>query len=218
MRTTKDRKYSDQDYVRLARELDDQLGSFRDENSVLKERVRKLKTIHAGLTSQIERGGIVNASSTAGFPKKPRGTSSKLSTAGSRRPSTAGKRVVNHNSSQNNISALSSATGNFSHSGSKEYTPQQMQVIAELRLQMQKNEREVLRLKAEKERVAQMNGGHVVTAEDILRKLKERESELREINMQYETLNIDFTKKERIFNDSKTFIQEVLKQIHEAKL
>ncbi len=83
---------------------------------------------------------------------------------------------------------------------------------------MQKNEREILRLKSEKERVLMMNGGHAVTSEDIMRKLKERESELREINMQYETLNIDFTKKERIFNDSKTFISEVLKQIHEAKL
>ena len=51
MRSAKDRKYADGDYTKLANELDDQLGTFRDENTILKERVRKLKTIHAGLTS-----------------------------------------------------------------------------------------------------------------------------------------------------------------------
>ncbi len=37
--------------------------------------------------------------------------------------------------------------------GTKEYSPQQLNVIQELRMQMQKNEREILRLKTEKEKV-----------------------------------------------------------------
>jgi hypothetical protein len=92
MRNAKDRKqYADGDYARLASELDDQLGNFRDENSVLKDRVRKLKTIHSGLTSQLERGGITNTS--ANFNKKPRGTSTRGQQP-ARRPSTSTKRNV----------------------------------------------------------------------------------------------------------------------------
>lgn len=123
----------------------------------MKERVRKLKTIHAGLSSQIERGGIASGATTGGFSKKPRGTSSKAGVA--RRPSTAGKRPnIGASSSQHDISGfisnVSATIGAVSQSaGSKDYTPQQLQVIQELRMQMQKNEREILRLKSEKEKV-----------------------------------------------------------------
>jgi len=124
---------------------------------MMKERVRKLKTIHAGLTAQIERGGIIGGATTGGFPKKPRGTSSKAGVA--RRPSTAGKRpAIGASSSQHDISGfisnVSATIGGVSQfAGSKDYTPQQLHVIQELRMQMQKNEREILRLKTEKEKV-----------------------------------------------------------------
>ena len=127
MRNTKDRKYADGDYARLASELDDQLGSFKDENTLLKERVRKLKTIHHGLTAQIERGGITAGLATGGFPKKqPRGTSSK----GPRRPTTATTKRASvgpannaHNTS-GYISNASATMGGISQSGAvtKEYT------------------------------------------------------------------------------------------------
>ena len=117
MRNAKDRKFADGDYVRLANELDEQLGSFKDENTLLKERVRKLKTIHQGLTAQIERGGITAGLSTGGFPKK-RGTSSK----GVRRPGTAATKrpsvgpTAAHNMS-GYISNASATVGGLSQSG-----------------------------------------------------------------------------------------------------
>jgi hypothetical protein len=83
---------------------------------------------------------------------------------------------------------------------------------------MQKNEREILRLRSEKEKISHIHGGHPVTADDVIRKIRERDAELRDITLQYEHLNLDFLKKERIFNDSKTYMSEVLKQIHDAKL
>ena len=92
--------------------------------------MRKLKTIHAGLTTQIERGGIAGATATSsgGFGKKPRGPSSKPA---ARRPSTGGKRpsVDPHTQTKDphNISGFSSSAfataGGFSTSGVKEYTP-----------------------------------------------------------------------------------------------
>ena len=48
---------------------------------------------------------------------------------------------------------------------------------------MQKNEREILRLKAEKDKVQSLSGNHQVTADDVIRKIRERDSELREISM-----------------------------------
>jgi myosin heavy subunit len=94
---------------------------------MMKDRVRKLKTIHAGLTAQIERGGISGGAATGGFPKKPRGTSSKAGVA--RRPSTAGKRpTIGASSSQHDISGFisnaSATLGGVSQSaGGKDYTP-----------------------------------------------------------------------------------------------
>ncbi len=39
--------------MKLQRELEEQFGTFKDENTVLKDRVRKLKTIFNGLSSQV---------------------------------------------------------------------------------------------------------------------------------------------------------------------
>jgi len=38
---------------------------------------------------------------------------------------------------------------------------------------------------------------------------------VRDINAQLETILMDFAKKEKIFGDSKAYMEEVLKQIHE---
>ncbi len=91
--------------------------------------MRKLKTIHHGLTAQIERGGITAGLATGGFPKKqPRGTSSK----GARRPGTAatkrpsvGPTPAAHNMS-GYISNASATMGGISQSGAvaKEYSAQ----------------------------------------------------------------------------------------------
>lgn len=43
----------DSDYGRLQKELEEQFGTFNEENMVLKERVRKLKTVFAGLSQQL---------------------------------------------------------------------------------------------------------------------------------------------------------------------
>ena len=48
--------------------------------------------------------------------------------------------------------------------------------------------------------------------------MRERDTELREISMQVETVHIEYMKKERIFKESKDYIQEVLKQINEQKI
>lgn len=39
------------DFSKLSRELDEQFGSFKDENTILKDRVRKLKTVFNGLSN-----------------------------------------------------------------------------------------------------------------------------------------------------------------------
>ncbi len=78
---------------------------------------------------------------------------------------------------------------------------------------MQRNEKEILRLRAEKDKLSQLNthGGQMVTTDDLVRKIREREGEVRDITMQYEQLNVEFLKKEKIFNESKTYMQEILK-------
>lgn len=47
----RERNFTDEEILQLERELEDKLGELRDENSVLKERVRKLNMIHKGLSS-----------------------------------------------------------------------------------------------------------------------------------------------------------------------
>jgi hypothetical protein len=86
-----------------------------------------------------------------------------------------------------------------------------------MRTQLQKNEREVLRLASERDRLSSTMTGHVTT-DDLLRKIRERESEVRDITREFETMEAEFIKKEKIFVDSKAYMEEVLKQIHEAKI
>ncbi len=51
MRNTKDRKAGDRDYAILENELDEQFGNLKDENTMMKDRIRKLKIIQSGLTN-----------------------------------------------------------------------------------------------------------------------------------------------------------------------
>lgn len=84
-------------------------------------------------------------------------------------------------------------------------------------MQLQKNEREILKLRAEKERLQNMNSGNL-TADDLLRKIRERESEISDITREYDQVYASFSKNEKIFVDSKAYQEELLKQIHEKKL
>jgi hypothetical protein len=87
-----------------------------------------------------------------------------------------------------------------------------VQLIEELKIQLIKNEKEIIRLRAEKDRMSAMNSGHV-TVDDLHRKIRERESETRDISAQYEEIESSFIKKENMFKNSKTYMEEVLKQI-----
>ena len=57
-----------------------------------------------------------------------------------------------------------------------------------------------------------------MSADELTRKIRERESEIRDITRKYDDIDTDFIKKDKIFKDSKAYMDEVLKQIHEAKL
>jgi hypothetical protein len=48
-----------------------------------------------------------------------------------------------------------------------------------------------------------------------LRKIHERDSEIRDIQREYDKIEADFIKKEKIFVDNKAFMEEVSKQIQE---
>ena len=56
-----------------------------------------------------------------------------------------------------------------------------------------------------------------MSADELTRKIRERESEIRDITRKYDDIDTDFIKKDKIFKDSKAYMDEVLKQIHEAK-
>lgn len=57
----------------------------------------------------------------------------------------------------------------------------------------------------------------MLTQEDVLRKIRERDSEIRELTNQLESVNLDFLKREKIFNTTKTYMEELYKQIYEKK-
>jgi hypothetical protein len=52
----------------------------------------------------------------------------------------------------------------------------------------------------------------------VLRKIREREGEIRDISHQFDAIEAEFIKKEKIFIDSKAYMEEVIKQIQEAKI
>lgn len=62
-----------------------------------------------------------------------------------------------------------------------------------------------------------MHSGHV-TVDDLHRKIRERESEIRDITSQYDEIESSFIKKEHMFKNSKSYMEEVLKQIGESKI
>lgn len=95
-------------------------------------------------------------------------------------------------------------------------TAEQKRLIEDMRLALQKNLAEISRLEKEKERY-HVNTGQV-TVDDLLRKIRERDSELRDINHQFDAIQADFIQKEKIFIDSKVYMEEIIKQIQEAKL
>ena len=59
-----EKTYTDGDYTKLQRELEDQFGGFHDENAMLKERIRKLQKIKGTLSSQVGGAKLPGASKT----------------------------------------------------------------------------------------------------------------------------------------------------------
>lgn len=59
---------------------------------------------------------------------------------------------------------------------------------------------------AEKQKYTHTSSG-VVTVDDLMRKIRERESELRDITKQFDEIEQSFIKKESIFKDSKAYIE-----------
>ena len=59
--------------------------------------------------------------------------------------------------------------------------------------------------------------GHFMTQEDVLRKIREREAEIRELNNKLEEVNLDYMKREKIFVTTKTYMEQLYKEIYEKK-
>ena len=86
-----------------------------------------------------------------------------------------------------------------------------------MKIQLVKNEKEIIKLRAEKDRMQAAGSGHLTT-DELMRKIREREGEIRDITGQFEEIESNFIKKEKIFKDSKSYMEEVLKQIGEQKM
>ena len=59
--------------------------------------------------------------------------------------------------------------------------------------------------------------GHFMTQEDVLRKIREREAEIRELSNKLEEVNLDYMKREKIFVTTKTYMEQLYKEIYEKK-
>ena len=129
MRAAKDKDYADLSYGRLQNELEDHFHQYEEENKELKDRVRKLDIVYNGLQS------------TQGTKKKIGGPArGKQGSVG--RPSTGAK----HKPTSVTYS------GSFNpHATSM--TPQQLHVVSEFQSQMQKNAKQILQLKTEREKL-----------------------------------------------------------------
>ena len=56
-----------------------------------------------------------------------------------------------------------------------------------------------------------------MTQEDVLRKIREREAEIRELNNKLEEVNLDYMKREKIFVTTKAYMEQLYKEIYEKK-
>ena len=74
-------------------------------------------------------------------------------------------------------------------------------MIEELKLQLVKNEKEIIKLRADKERLNSATSGHL-TIDDLTRKIRERESEIRDLVNQYSEIESNFLKKEQIYKET----------------
>jgi hypothetical protein len=59
--------------------------------------------------------------------------------------------------------------------------------------------------------------GQFMTQEDVLRKIREREAEIRELNNKLEEVNLDYMKREKIFVTTKAYMEQLYKEIYEKK-
>ena len=61
-----------------------------------------------------------------------------------------------------------------------------------------------------------MSSGNLTT-DDLLRKIRERDAEIRDVTHKFDDIQGNLIKREKIFLDSKAYMEEILKQINEAK-
>ena len=133
------------DYGRLARELEEQFGTFKDENTVLKDRVRKLKTVVGGLSQQLQ--GPPQKTATKAYNPKGSSSAARKSSV-SKRPQTSHGGVTSSMGKVNVSSSLSMSQVHFPAGTSLE----QQRLIADMREQMKRNQIEISRLERERDK------------------------------------------------------------------
>lgn len=90
-------------------------------------------------------------------------------------------------------------------------------LVDELRLQLTKNEKTIINLNSERLKLQSQSTGHLTT-DDLLRKIRDRESEIRDLTTQFQDVEASLIKKERMFKESKSYMDEIIKQIGEQKI
>ncbi|CDW85652.1 protein fantom [Stylonychia lemnae] len=165
--------FSDKDFARIQKELEDQYSEILDENSVLADRIRKLKIIHVGLKNK------------------------KI----------GAKQITTHHTYYNVTKRKTSHTR-----ARAQPTQQNHALLEELKIQMVKNEKEILKLTSEKDKYINMTTGRVTT-DELLRKIREREEEVHDISREFDEMNRKFIHKETLFKESKAYIDQILNEI-----
>ena len=90
--------------------------------------------------------------------------------------------------------------------------------MAKLRLQYTRNIQEVTRLEAEKQRIFSQTGGAQYSSNELLRRIQERDTEIRDLSLKYEEIEHGFLKRESMFKDSNSYMEQIMKEITEVKL
>ena len=81
---------------------------------------------------------------------------------------------------------------------------------------MIKNEKEIIKLNTDREKYARMNSG-MVTTDELMRKIREREEEVRDIVREFDEIEQSFIKRETIYKESNSYIEQITKQINEVR-
>ncbi len=88
---------------------------------------------------------------------------------------------------------------------------------SDLKTQVVENEKTVMRLQTELDRLSQSSTG-MITQDAMINQIKDRDAEIREVQMKYEDYEASFINKENIFKESKHYFDEVMKEIREQRV